>query len=70
MTKKRLCVLSDFNIFEENSDSPYVPWSEVMEVLPNKDYRELIKYLSWLKIHLRREWVDTKYLKEFLDKIN
>lgn len=64
--KKRLCVLSEFDVFDELWDDPYVLWSEIKDVLSYEDYRKLIKYLALLHVHLRREWLSIKYLKPFL----
>ena len=68
--KKRLCVLSDFSVFQENTDDAYVCWIEIKDVLWTNDYRKLIKYLVPLRVWLPREWLPIKYLKQFLETLN
>lgn len=63
---RKLVYISDLTIRWENTDEPFVEWSELKEVFDFYDYLDLIRFIALKKIHCRREWLDIEVISEFL----
>jgi len=71
MTRKTLDLFC-FTIWGEETWDPYIDWQEIKAVIKEKIwfyyYLDLVRFLvkSWQ--HFKREWLEVKKLKEFLEQ--